>query len=99
MSTDDPRIINFAKLSWKELKPEDDYDVKLEITPEIIHKHEEFVKDYLENDFNVERVIRIRSKWKEGFGDLTESGQEWHKRLAECLKRLCRQYDKKQVRR
>lgn len=96
--TDPNKVISFAKQSWKELKPEDDYDVKLQVMPEVIKKHEDMVRCYLENDFNPERAIRMLTRQKQGMADQGDDGQVWHKRLSECLKRISRRFDKSPAR-
>ncbi len=92
---DENKVINFAMLSWKKLRPEDDYEVKKTIAPEIIKRHEDTVRCYLENDFNSDRVIRIMTGFKQTFGDLEESGQNFHKQLVEILRELSRKFNKR----
>ncbi len=92
MAVDPNQVINFAKLSWKELRPDKDYDVTLQTMPEVIKKHEEIVQCYIENSYDPVRVIKIKMGFKQGFDDLEDNAKEFHQRLTECLKRLSRQY-------
>ncbi len=92
MEIDPNKVINFAKLSWKELQPTKDYDVTLEVLPEVIKKHEEFVRCYIANDYDPDRVVRVMLNFKNGIKDLEPEGEAWHRKLSDCLKRLSRQY-------
>jgi hypothetical protein len=81
----DGDVLYLARESWRRLRPDDNYDVKRTLTPEIVECHERWIAAYLKSSFNPRIACCIMGV---NFDDLPDESQAYHTRLAKVVKEL-----------